>query len=386
MSVTLQQVLSAVERNRAGIAAAVQETSAAPSRRAAQVVGGLQSTWPTTLYGCLLEHDSEEAWSALSADGSPPAAAERLRTQVRAWLHANPQHAGLSRLETLPDLSLPGPGILVAALACHGRCYGALACAPTADDPAAAAMFLALAAEQLAVLLFEETSGAATSEERDRSAWLANVSELTSIVAHEFNNLLNGILLHIAVLKQDVPKEMQSELEVIRGLGNNAAQLIKQLQKYNSRRRGSLQSVDLNQVVRNHVGARHAREPALALQMDLDPQLPTVQAKACDVDRLISVLIDQSRAAMGSHPSPILIRTLRAGNRSQLRIEDAGPPIEESLLPRIFEPFTVVRPGGDEAALAICHTLARHMHASLRAENRPDKGVAITVDFTPAAK
>jgi signal transduction histidine kinase len=333
-----------------------------------------------------LRHDADEGWFAQSADGSSPLAGDRIRAALHAWLQSEATSVSVARLALAADLRLPGEGFVAAAINCQGCCVGAVVCAVPSDQQEAAATFLAVVAERLGALLIQEASERASREERERLAWLGNVSELTSIVSHEFNNLLNGILLHVAVLKQDVPKEMQSELDVIRGLGNNAALLIKQLQKYNSKRRGSLQPVDLNQLVRDAVAERQAREPALTLQVDLDPELPPAQAKPFEVGRLLSLLIDQARAAMGSHPGPISIRTLRAGNRPQLHVEDVGPPIDETLLPRIFEPFTVVRPGGDEAALAVCHTLVRHLHASMRAENRPAMGVAFTIEFTPAAK
>jgi signal transduction histidine kinase len=219
------------------------------------------------------------------------------------------------------------------------------------------------------------------TEDPQRQAWLNNVSELTAIVAHEFNNFLNGILLHIAVLKQAAPKELAAELDVIRTLGNNAAALVKQLQKYNSKYRGSVQAVDLNAVVEEALKARQARQPELRLQLQFEPGLPPVQGKPAELGRLVNLLLDQAVAATAPQAGEIAVQTRRAGNRVLLRVEDQGPSIDEALLPKVFEPFAVIRPGGDEAALAVAHTLARHMHAALRAENRPGGGVAMVVEF-----
>ena len=41
--------------------------------------------------------------------------------------------------------------------------------------------------------------------------------------------------------------------------------------------------------------------------------------------------------------------------------------------------------GTPEPGLALVHTLARRLHASIRAENRPGGGVAFILEFTPAA-
>lgn len=224
-----------------------------------------------------------------------------------------------------------------------------------------------------------ETLPPGLTSEQERNAWLANVSELTSVITHEFNNILNGILLHVAVLKQEVPPEILPELEVIRGLGNSAAALIKKLQQYNSKRRAPLSPVDLNEAVRDAVAPR-AADPRL--RVDLAAELPTVQAKPVELRRLIALLLDQA-AAVGAEGGSIKLCTSADGKRVFLRIEDAGPHVPEADLARIFEPFQVVRPGADEALLAVCHTLARHLQGSLRAENLTPAGMAFTVELSP---
>jgi two-component system, NtrC family, sensor kinase len=216
--------------------------------------------------------------------------------------------------------------------------------------------------------------------ERERNAWLANISELTSVITHEFNNILNGMLLHIAVLKQEVPPEILPELEVIRGLGNNAAALIKRLQQYNSKHREPLAPVDLNEIVREET-AQRAAEPKL--HVELADDLPQVQGKSSELRRLLGLLLDQSAAAMAPAGGAITIRTRQEGKRVLLRVEDAGPPVPAADLSRLFEPFQVVRPGGEEATLAVCHTLARHLQGSLRAENLTPTGMAFTVELSP---
>src|SRR5207248_9006593 len=130
--------------------------------------------------------------------------------------------------------------------------------------------FLDACASRLAAGLAAEAAGDPT--ERERLAWLGNISELTSIITHEFNNVLNGMLLHIAVIKQEVPPEIVPELDVIRGLGINAAALIKKLQQYNGKRRVALTAVDLNEAVREVL----AGHPKLKLDVELASDLPPV--------------------------------------------------------------------------------------------------------------
>jgi signal transduction histidine kinase len=386
MTLTLPQAVTALDRSRQEVDSAVRETAQSPARRAARLVEVLQALWPAPLYACWLRQGGHESWSVQAEAGTPgPPGEERLRTVLRQWTDTVGDRA-VGPVELPPDLDTPGQPLLAAALAFRGRCFGVLAgILPAAEEgrQEAAAAFLAGCAQQAAAAIYAE---AAAPDDGDRQAWLNNISELTAIIAHEFNNFLNGILLHVAVLKQSAPKEMAPELDVIRTLGNNAAALVKQLQKYNSKHRGPVQTVDLNQAVRDTLDERQSREPSPLLQVQLAPDVPLIQAKPRELGRLLNLLLDQAAAATAPQPGRIGVQTRRAGNRVLLRVEDAGPPIEEAQLAKVFEPFAVARPGGDEAGLSVCHTLARHMHGSMRAENRPEGGVAVSVEFSPAIR
>lgn len=217
----------------------------------------------------------------------------------------------------------------------------------------------------------------------ERLAWLSDVSELTSILTHEFNNTLNGMLLHIAVLKQGAGKELAAELDVIREQGNNAAKLIKKLQQYNGKRRAPLGPVDLNAIVRETV---ESFKGSAQIQLSLEPTLPMAHASATELRRLVELLLEQSVAAMAPQAGAISIRTSQESRRVLLRIEDTGPRIADDDLPSAFEPFHVVRPGGNEAGLALCHTIARRLQGSLRAENLTPNGVVFVVELSAAKR
>ena len=61
---------------------------------------------------------------------------------------------------------------------------------------------------------------------------LANVGEIVGPVTHEFNNLLNTLLLQIAVLEQTAPNGLRQELAGLKQHGKAAAALIRQVQQY----------------------------------------------------------------------------------------------------------------------------------------------------------
>src|SRR5205823_11504716 len=97
MPLTLAQVLAALERSPATLAAAVEETAGAPPRRAARLVADFQSLWPAPLYACLLRQDGNYAWSVLREDGAAPPD-DQLLGELQGWLHGKATAAPVTRL------------------------------------------------------------------------------------------------------------------------------------------------------------------------------------------------------------------------------------------------------------------------------------------------
>jgi signal transduction histidine kinase len=218
------------------------------------------------------------------------------------------------------------------------------------------------------------------------------VVEVAEIVAHEINNLLNNILLHVAVLDRKVPEPIRAELAVIRQAGTRAGSLLNRWQQMSPRPPSNLQPLDLNKGVGEFVASWQPPPPlASALPVRFEPggKLPPVAADPDDLSRLVHLLL--LHAAAASPPGSVVVRTGRENNEVFLSVEDAGPALDPGLLDRLFEPFVVARPGPDvvsdpelELGLAMCRKLVRRQQGTIRAENRPEGGVRVVVTFRPA--
>jgi signal transduction histidine kinase len=367
--------LSAVAQSGRAVEAVAQSGSADRAQLSPRIAEALQYLGPFPLYACLLVGPESPSLSALDESGSPrpdwePALLKVLRGE--APRNGEP---------ITPADGLPGDYLCVAPVVFQNRRYGALALGSARGGAEEVQASLDLVAQRLAAQLQAQDHGQADAE---RSEWLANVSETASIVAHEFNNYLNGMMLHLALLKQEAPKAMSAELDVMKRLAMDAAALVKRLQEYNGRRRPTLMSTDLNDAVRDALDRIPLPPGVAGINYHLAENLPRVGAARREFGRLLALLMRQAGAAMQAKPGPIIIRTEAAGRKVLLRFEDSGPSLESDVLTRIFEPFFIARRGTEEPGLALCHTLARRLHAGMRAENRPEGGVAFILEFTPA--
>src|SRR5262245_24425751 len=84
---------------------------------------------------------------------------------------------------------------------------------------------------------------------------LANVGEIVGPVTHEFNNLLNTLLLQIAVLEQTVENGMREELAGLKQHGRAAAALIRLVQQYRKQASSEAPQGDVNEAVNAAVAA-----------------------------------------------------------------------------------------------------------------------------------
>lgn len=211
-----------------------------------------------------------------------------------------------------------------------------------------------------------------------QQAWLHDVAELASVMAHEFNNMLNGLLLHITLLEQEAPEGLHGQIQAVRRLGHNAAAGVRQFQQFLRKGRPALGPVDLNAVVTDALN----RVPCPA-RLELAPDLPAVAASGAELGRLVEMLLAAACGAV-ARGGEVTVRTGRSETKVLLVVEDTGPPLTDEMLLRIFDPFVVAREGVPEPGLTIAKSLARRLQGGIRAENRPEGGVRLTVDLSPA--
>src|SRR5437870_4622744 len=223
----------------------------------------LRSAWPSSpLYACLLAGQDGSHFGVLDQSGKLRVDwAESLRNgigEVANRLEHTP--AGLTELP--PALKLPGYRLAAAEVTFHARRWGVLALAvPKTASPETLALvgvLLATCSDQLAARLDAETQERrlqALQKELEGQSFLASTGELASPLAHEFNNFLNVVLLHVALLEAELPEKLRSELTELRRQAASMTSAVKQFQQYRRRRQSIQEPVEINQLVGDAVRA-----------------------------------------------------------------------------------------------------------------------------------
>jgi nitrogen fixation/metabolism regulation signal transduction histidine kinase len=151
-----------------------------------------------------------------------------------------------------------------------------------------------------------------------------------------------------------------------------------------------VQPFSLNELVIGLVELYRTQNPALSLQLDLDKDLPQIQA---DQDRLRQVLHNliansleaMEAAAPGNLQGNINISTaLLLRNNDpwvELCVSDTGPGFTPDMLGRIFEPYVTTKPKGSGLGLAIVKKIIEEHGGKIEAENRAEGGALVRIQL-----
>ncbi|HTJ56473.1 MAG TPA: ATP-binding protein, partial [Devosiaceae bacterium] len=108
---------------------------------------------------------------------------------------------------------------------------------------------------------------------------------------------------------------------------------------------------------------------------DFDPDLPSIEAYAGELNQVWTNIIDNAIQAMNGHGLLELhARTL--GNAVEIRLTDNGPGIPPEIAARVFDPFFTTKAQGTGSGLGlhIAHNIVVNRHRGrLSFESRPGR-------------
>jgi two-component system NtrC family sensor kinase len=97
------------------------------------------------------------------------------------------------------------------------------------------------------------------------------------------------------------------------------------------------------------------------LETQFDPDIPKVSVVVQDIGRVVLNLInnasyavnEKSKKGIAGYDPTVGISTKRLGDKVEIRIEDNGPGIPESIKEKIFQPFFTTKPTGQGTGLGL---------------------------------
>jgi signal transduction histidine kinase/CheY-like chemotaxis protein/HAMP domain-containing protein len=199
---------------------------------------------------------------------------------------------------------------------------------------------------------------------------LTALGTLAGGVAHDFNNILCGMIGYVALLKRNHDPEDKDfkMLDTIEKAGFRAANLTKQLLTFSRQEALDHSPIVVNPHVENVVKLlENTISKMITIRLDLAENLPPVLSDPAQLEQVIMNLNVNARDAM-PNGGEIFIQSEKAtvdeqfcemypeanpGEYIKLTVADQGEGIDQEILTRIFEPFFTTKEFGKGTGLGL---------------------------------
>jgi PAS domain S-box-containing protein len=234
---------------------------------------------------------------------------------------------------------------------------------------------------------------------------LESLGVLAGGVAHDFNNLLGSILaesdLALSDLAEDVPA--RSNLERIAAIATRASEIVNLLMTYAGERDLTIEAVDLSKITAEVLFLiRPPLKKPAAIEVNLDKDLPAVQANAAQIRQVVLNLITNASEALKGNPGKITVSTgqvhigktaaaerkldIPAGEYCFLAVSDTGCGMSAQTQTRAFDPFYTTKFVGRGLGLAVVQGILRSHGGAITVISAPGKGSTFEVLLPRAGK
>ncbi|MBS2025141.1 MAG: response regulator [Deltaproteobacteria bacterium] len=229
---------------------------------------------------------------------------------------------------------------------------------------------------------------------------LEAIGTLAGGVAHDFNNVLSGILGNAELARDELKDHAASPyLEHIVAAGRRAQDLVRQILSFSRHSEPRRENVQLGSVIQEALKLLRVTIPRqIELAAELPPEMPAVFADPGQVHQVLMNLCTNAAHAIGHAPGRIVARLtdeaapqglahtrppLPQGRYVRLSVSDTGAGMDPQTLARIFEPFfTTKAPGqGTGLGLQVVDNIVRTHHAGLKVESTKGAGTTFHVYF-----
>ena len=243
---------------------------------------------------------------------------------------------------------------------------------------------------------------------RERTAQLLQlqkmeaIGQLTAGVAHDFNNVLQGLGNCLFVIDPYVPEGApRNLLHAAQQSIGQGARLTQALLAFARRQALVPESIDLGYLF-DEIGPLLERSLGgqIHIEVDVPPTVPPALVDRAQLESAIVNLVINARDAMSSSGT-LTVRAaavrvgdgerglppeLAVGEYVTISVADTGSGMDEATLARVFEPFFTTKAFGHGSGLglAIVHGMAAQSGGAVSVRSAPDQGTTVTL-YLPRA-
>ncbi len=225
------------------------------------------------------------------------------------------------------------------------------------------------------------------------------IGTLAGGIAHEFNNMLAGMLGFAQLASSEVPPASRASeyLQEVCTAGNRAKGLVQQVLAFSHPNPHDREPVQFSQVLQEALKFLRASLPTtIEIQQKILPESGMVLADATQLHQVLMNLCTNAEYAMRATGGTleVVVDTVEMdvdfathhpqahqGRYMRLRVRDTGTGIPSETVERIFDPFFTTKGIGEGAGmgLAIVHGIVTSHGGVITVESMPGEGTTFTI-------
>jgi signal transduction histidine kinase/CheY-like chemotaxis protein len=232
---------------------------------------------------------------------------------------------------------------------------------------------------------------------------LTALGTLAGGVAHDFNNILCGMIGYVALLKRnhDPAEKDFKMLDTIEKAGFRAANLTKQLLTFSRQEALDHQAIEVNPHIENVTKLlENTISKLITIRLEIKEGLPPVLSDPAQLEQIVMNLSVNARDAMPNGGEILIVSEqahvdqvfceqqpeARPGDYIKIIISDQGEGIDQEVLPRIYEPFFTTKEFGNGTGLglAMVYGIVKSHKGFIIVASSPGKGTTFSV-YLPLA-
>jgi signal transduction histidine kinase len=173
-------------------------------------------------------------------------------------------------------------------------------------------------------------------------------------------------------------------IEELRIAAGRISELVRVVKNYSYLDQGPVQHIDPTEGIRDTLILLKHKLRGIEVVVDIEPDLPTIEASGRDLNQVWTNLIDNAADAMDGKGT-LTIRAAGDNGMVVVEISDTGPGIDPEVRRRIFDPFFTTKAPGQGTGLGLhtVHTIVTRSGGEITVDSGPT-GTTFTLHFPTA--
>ena len=217
------------------------------------------------------------------------------------------------------------------------------------------------------------------------SAKMSGVGQLAAGVAHEFNNILSGIIGYtsLALTRNDIDS-IKKDLHIIEKASDRAVEIVNKLLSFSRQKGEKFQVSQIENVIDDALGlVEHTFETEGIRILRSYENVPPIRLNLGELQQVFLNLAINSKHAMPGGGA-IAISTKLADDFVRIDFSDTGAGIPPENLSRIFEPFFTTKTGegpksGTGLGLSVIYAIIERHGGKIEVSSEVNKGTTFTI-------